>query len=181
MKHQNRTIIFNRLNLNIVMNWKHVICLEQTASGPALTLDRAWRSCWDLVDLGPGQRQLVALKLEGDGFTALTRRYGATRQRGQLGDAHHLARWGSKKERKMKNSTTLSLRQVSDTTVWVVYTHTAAWPACLDWAGPSGSGRCRGLGSGEPGRRLRRRPWEVVRWARPSGRQSAPRFERWSA
>lgn len=37
-----------------------------------ITLDWAWRSCWDLMDLGSRESQLVALKLEGDGFTALT-------------------------------------------------------------------------------------------------------------
>lgn len=62
-----------------------------THSGGALTLNCASRRCWDLVDLGSRQRQLVALQLEGHGFAALARGHRAARQGGQLSDAHHLS------------------------------------------------------------------------------------------
>ena len=38
-----------------------------------LTLYLAWWCHWDMVDLSSRQSQLVALELEGDRFTALTR------------------------------------------------------------------------------------------------------------
>lgn len=56
----------------------------------AQTLNWAWRSCWDLVDLGSRQSEFVALKLEGDGFAALTWRNGSSCQGGKLGYTHHL-------------------------------------------------------------------------------------------
>lgn len=56
----------------------------------ALTLNRACRGCWDFVDLGSRQGQLVPLKLEGDRFAALTGRHRSASQGGQLGDTHDL-------------------------------------------------------------------------------------------
>lgn len=43
-----------------------------------------------MVDLSSRQSQLVALQLEGDGFTALTRGHRSASQGSKLGNAHYL-------------------------------------------------------------------------------------------
>lgn len=87
-----------------------VVTLLWWDSGATLTLNLACRSCWDLVDLSSRQSQLVALKLEGDGFTALTRGHGSPCQGGKLGYAHYLSGLGRKNRKTtIGNKITFSL------------------------------------------------------------------------
>lgn len=80
---------------------KHSFILPQWVRGSLTrTLNWAWRRCWDLVDLSSRQSQLVALKLEGDGFTALAGRHRSSCQGGELGYAHYLTSLGRRTDRR---------------------------------------------------------------------------------